>query len=226
MKIRLNYLHLLLAFVVFPISTEAATNGGNACSRSLHHLLQSGEEGSVPSLPDACSAIGPVHLGMRDSDVVAILGDADKTMKVADHSNTVDMVYIYPRNLAEAMVKHPVPAENVHFSELAIHVRDGKVESIAAFVNPGSTFPFSFLGYAVGTRIDRVLDDIGGAPQWNSSRDYVQYAPLPLGISVDPDKSTMVGLAISTSKQGFDGADLPGISLIKDEHTGLVRGFR
>lgn len=59
--------------------------------------------------------------------------------------------------------------------------------------------PFQASDHAAGADAGSVLKRIGGHPQWNDSRDYAQFAAMPIGPNVDPDTSRLVGLTSPTA---------------------------
>ncbi|PKV12866.1 secreted signal peptide protein [Xanthomonas prunicola] len=214
---------LLLVGLVVPQS-QAAGNDGMACTRALHQAFAT--SANAATLPIACTRIGPVALGMRKQQVLAALGQPDVTRTDAADPDRLSLLYLYPRDFKAQLAQHPRPTGALVHSELAVGFRNDRVSNLIAFADPKAPLPFDLLGQPVGTHIDRILPAIGGSPQWNASRDYIQFAAIPLGIDVDPDTSAIVGLNIATTKQELDNFGLPGLDLLKDAKSGLVNGVR
>ncbi|MBZ3488985.1 secreted signal peptide protein [Xanthomonas perforans] len=212
---------LLLFGLVAPPS-RAASNDGKACSRALHLTFIT--SASATTLPAACAHIGPLALGMRKQQVLAALGQPDVTHTDAVDPNRLSLLYLYPRDIKAQLAQHPRRA--VVQGELAVGLRNDRVSNLIAFADQRAPLPFHLHGHPVGTHINRILQTIGGSPQWNASRDYVQFSAMPLGIDVDPDTLAIVGLNIATTKQELDNFDLPGLNLLKSPTSGLINGIR
>ncbi|XDF37411.1 secreted signal peptide protein [Paracidovorax avenae] len=217
----------LLCAVVFLGAAHAAPapNGaqeGAACSRALRQAFSAQDQAAT--LPAPCRRLGPVALGMRQQDVVAALGKPDATRHGAARPDTV-AVYLYPRGLNERLASHPLPAGSLEHGELAIRFRDGRAVNIIAFGPHGELSGFGLPGLALGEDAGAMLQAVGGHPQWNASRDYVQFAAMPLGLEVDPDTSAVVGLDIAATKQDLEHFALPPLRLDKDGRSGLVSGI-
>lgn len=214
----------LLAFGMAIAQAHAAGSDAAACTHALQQAFAA--SASATTLPAACTRIGPIALGMRKQQVLAALGQPDVTRADAAHPQTLSIVYLYPRELNAQLARHPLAAGTLAYSQLAVGLRDDRVTNLIAFADPKVPLPFDLLGQPAGTPIDRLLQAIGGQPQWNASRDYVQFATMPLGLDVDPDTSSIVGLNIAASKADLDSFGLPGLQLRKDAHSGLVNGVR
>ncbi|WP_369933162.1 secreted signal peptide protein [Xanthomonas tesorieronis] len=217
-------LFALLAFGMAIAQVHAADSDAAACTRALQQAFAA--SANATALPAACTRIGPVALGMRKQQVLAALGQPDVTRADAAHPQALSVVYLYPRELNAQLARQPRAAGTLAHSQLAVRFRDDRVTNLIAFADPNAPLPFDLLGQPVGTHIDRLLQAIGGQPQWNASRDYVQFAAMPLGVDVDPDTSAIVGLNIAASKADLDSFDLPGLQLRKDANSGLVNGIR
>ncbi|MBV6895119.1 secreted signal peptide protein [Xanthomonas euvesicatoria] len=214
---------LLLFGLVAPPS-RAASNDGKACSRALHLTFIT--SASATTLPAACAHIGPLALGMRKQQVLAALGQPDVTHIDAVDPNRLSLLYLYPRDIKAQLAQHPRRAGTLVQGELAVGLRNDRVSNLIAFADQRAHLLFHLLGHPVGTHINRILQTIGGSPQWNASRDYVQFSAMPLGIDVDPDTLAIVGLNIATTKQELDNFDLPGLNLLKSPTSGLINGIR
>lgn len=217
----------LLCAVVFLGVAQAApapdgVQEGAACSGALRQAFSA--QDPAAALPEACRRLGPVALGMRQQDVVDALGKPDATRHGAARPDTV-LVYLYPRGLNERLARHPLPAGSLAHGELAIRVRDDHVVNVIAFGPHGELPGFGLPGLALGADAGAVLQAIGGHPRWNASRDYVQFARMPLGLEVDPDTSVVVGLDIAATKQDLDQFSLLPLRLDKDGRSGLVSGI-
>ncbi|WP_225979279.1 secreted signal peptide protein [Paracidovorax cattleyae] len=161
---------------------------------------------------------------MHQQDVVDALGKPDATRHGGARPDTV-FVYLYPRGLNERLARHPRPAGSLAHGALAMRFRGDRVVNVIAFGPHGELPGFGLKGLALGTDVGAVLQAIGGQPLWNASRDYVQFATMPLGLEVDPDTSAVVGLDIAATKQDLDHFSLPPLRLDKDGRSGLVRGI-
>ncbi|WP_372381270.1 secreted signal peptide protein [Xanthomonas sp. NCPPB 1754] len=214
---------LLLFGLVAPPS-RAAGNDGKACSRALHQTFTT--SASATTLPVACAHIGPLALGMRKQQVLAALGQPDVTHTDAVDPNRLSLLYLYPRDIKAQLAQHPRRAGTLVQGELAVGLRNDRVSNLIAFADQRAPPPFHLLGHPVGTQINRILQTIGGSPQWNASRDYVQFSAMPLAIDVDPDTLAIVGLNIATTKQELDNFELPGLNLLKNPTRGLINGIR
>ncbi|MCC8469937.1 secreted signal peptide protein [Xanthomonas phaseoli] len=219
----LSFFGLLLLGLVTQQS-HAANNEGKACSHALHQAFTT--SASATTLPAACAHIGPVALGMRKQQVLAALGQPDITRTDAVDPSRLSLLYPYPRDFKAQLAQHPRPAGTLAHGELVVGFRDDRVSNLIAFADPKAALPFQLLGHPAGTHINRILQTIGGSPQWNASRDYVQFPAMPLGIDVDPDTLAIVGLNIATTKQELDNFRLPGLNLLKDPTNGLIKGIR
>ncbi|WP_254458347.1 outer membrane protein assembly factor BamE [Xanthomonas sacchari] len=213
----------LLALCMTCSQTHAAGDAA-ACTLALHQAFAGSS--NTATLPSQCARLGPVALGMRKQQVLAALGQPDITRSDAAHPDTLSVVYLYPRGLNPLLAQQPRPAAALTYSQLAVRFRHDRVTNLIAFANPDAPLPFDLLGQPAGIHIDRVLQAIGGQPQWNASRDYVQFAAMPLGLEVDPDTSAVIGLDLATSKQELDSFALPALKLSKDAQSGLVNGVR
>lgn len=213
----------LLAFGMAIAQAHAAGSDAAACTHALQQAFAA--SASAATLPAPCTRIGPIALGMRKQQVLAALGQPDITRADAAHPQTLIVVYLYPRELNAQLARHPLAAGTFAYSQLAVGFRDGRVTNLIAFADPKVPLPFDLLGQPARTPIDRLLQVIGGQPQWNASRDYVQFAAMPLGVDVDPDSSAIVGLNIAASKADLDSFGLPGLQLRKDANSGLVNGI-
>lgn len=217
----------LLFLGILSPSIQAATDETARCPDALRQAFEGTSNNSqATTLPDTCRAIGPVKLGMSKTQVLAALGRPDKEITTRDHPENLDVVYVYPRDLNAQMARNPVPASKMYYSELGIRLDNGVVKNIVIFANVKAPPPFKILGHAIGSDIGGILKEIGGSAEWNSSKDYVQYQMMPIGISVDPDTQGIVGLGIADHKQDLDTFDAPGLILIKDNATGLFKGFQ
>lgn len=214
----------LLAFGMAIAHAHAAGTDATACTRALQQAFAA--SASAATLPAPCTRIGPVALGMRKQQVLAALGQPDVTRADSAHPQTLSVVYLYPREFNAQLAQHPRAAGTLVHSQLAVGFRNDRVTNLIAFADPNVPLPFALLGQPAGTHIDRLLQAIGGRPQWNASRDYVQFAAMPLGVDVDPDTSAIVGLNIAASKADLDRFGLPGLQLLKDAKSGLVNGVR
>ncbi|UXA52196.1 secreted signal peptide protein [Xanthomonas prunicola] len=219
----LSLFGLLLLGLVAPQS-HAAGSDGLACTRALHQALAT--SANAATLPVACTRIGPVALGMRKQQVLAALGQPDVTRTDAADPGRLSLLYLYPRDFKAQLAQHPRPAGTLVHSELAVGLRNDRVSNLIALADPKAPLPFDLLGQPAGILIDRILPAIGGNPQWNASRDYIQFAAVPLGMDVAPDTSAIVGLNIATTKQELDNFGLPGLDLLKDAKSGLVNAVR
>jgi len=214
----------LLALGLAFSRAHAAGSDAAACTHALHQVFAG--TSSAATLPPSCTRLGPVALGMRRQQVLAALGQPDITRRDTAHPDTLSVVYLYPRGFGAQLAQQPRPAAALAYSQLAVRFRHDRVVNVIASATPGVPLPFDLLGQPVGTHVDRVLQAIGGQPQWNASRDYVQFAAMPLGLEVDPDTSALVGLDIAATKQDLDSFALPGLQLSKDTQSGLVNGVR
>lgn len=230
MATRMISFYGLFVLGVFSFSTPAAADEAVSCTGALHRALETVPDGlqatARTALPESCRAIGPIKLGMSTTEVLAALGQPNKRTAVKDHPENVDVVYVYPRDLNAQLARNPVSADKIHYSELGIRFHEGQVQNIAVFSNIKAPPPFKLLGRAVGSDVGGILKDIGGSPEWNASRDYVQYPGMPIGISVDPATYGIVGVDIADQKQDLDTFNVQGLILIKDERAGLFRGFQ
>jgi len=217
-------LFALLAFGMAMLQAKAASSAADACTCALHQAFAAST--TAAALPAPCTRIGPIALGMRQEQVLAALGQPDVTRTSAAHPDTLSVVYLYPHEFDAQLARQPRPADALAYGQLAIRFRNGQVTNMIAFSHPDVPLPFDLLGQPVGTDVDRVLQAIGGSPQWNASRDYVQFPAMPLGVDVDPGTSTIVGLDIATTKQDLDGFGLPALQLSKDASNGMVNGVR
>ncbi|MCW0403582.1 hypothetical protein NB689_001965 [Xanthomonas sacchari] len=214
----------LLALCMAYSQAHAAGSDAAACTHALHQALAG--SGSAATLPTPCARLGSVALGMRKQQVLAALGQPDITRSDAAHPDTLSVVYLYPRGFNALLAQQPRPATALRYSQLAVRFRNDRVTNLIAFATPDAPLPFELLGQPAGTHVDRVLQAIGGQPQWNVSRDYVQFAAMPLGLEVDPETSTIVGLDLAATKQDLDSFALPGVQLRKDAQSGLINGVR
>ncbi|WP_369975758.1 secreted signal peptide protein [Xanthomonas bundabergensis] len=213
----LSLLGLLALGTVLAAGAEAAT-----CTSALHQAFASSSDAAA--LPAPCRRIGPVELGMSKQQVQAALGQPDALRSDDAHPDTSSAVYLYPRGFNAQLARKPLAADRLDYSQLGLRFRNGKVVNIVAFANPKAPFPFQLLAPAADA--GSVLKRIGGQPQWNASRDYVQFAAMPIGLNVDPDTSRIVGLDIADNKQDLDAFALPALRLSKDAGSGLVGGVR
>lgn len=218
---------LLLCAAVFLGVAQAApvpdgAQEGAACSAALRQVFPAQDQAAA--LPAPCRCLGPVALGMRQQDVVDALGKPDATRHGAARPDTV-LVYLYPRGLNERLARHPLPPGSLDHGELAIRFRDGRVVNIIAFGPHGELPGFGLPGLALGADVGTQLQAVGGHPQWNASRDYVQFAAMPLGLEVDPDTSAVIGIDIAATKQDLEHFSLPPLRLHKDGRSGLVSGI-
>ncbi|ADX45850.1 conserved hypothetical protein [Paracidovorax avenae ATCC 19860] len=219
---------LLLCAAVFLGVAQAApapdgVQAGAECREALGQAFSA--QDPVAALPEACRRLGPVALGMRQQDVVDALGKPDATRHGAARPDTV-LVYLYPRGLNERLARHPLPPGSLDHGELAIRFRDGRVVNIIAFGPHGKLPGFGLPGLALGADVGTQLQAVGGHPRWNASRDYVQFAAMPLGLEVDPDTSAVIGIDIAATKQDLEHFSLPPLRLHKDGRSGLVSGIR
>ncbi len=214
----------LLALGTVFSQAHAAGNDATACTHALQRAF-AGSNGAA-ALPSPCTHLGPVALGMRKQQVLAALGQPDITRRDAAHPDTLSVVYLYPREFNAQLAQQPRPAGALAYSQLAVRFRHDRVVNLIALANPTARLPFDLLGQPADTRIDRVLQAIGGQPQWNASRDYVQFAAMPLGLQVDPDTSALIGLDLAATKRDLDDVALPALQLSKDTASGLVNGLR
>ncbi|AVS95719.1 secreted signal peptide protein [Paracidovorax avenae] len=217
----------LVCAVVFLGAAHAASapdgaQEGAACSAALRQVFPAQDQAAA--LPAPCRRLGPVALGMRQQDVLAALGKPDATRHGACRHETT-IAYLYPRGLNERLASHPLPPGSLDHGELAIRFRDGRVVNIIAFGPHGELPGFGLPGLALGADVGTVLQAVGGHPQWNASRDYVQFAAMPLGLEVDPDTSAVVGIDIAATKQDLEHFSLPPLRLHKDGRSGLVSGI-
>ncbi|MCI2261768.1 outer membrane protein assembly factor BamE [Xanthomonas indica] len=219
----LSLFGLLVLGMVFP-QAHAAGSDAAACTHALHQAFASSS--SAATLPSSCTRLGPVALGMRKQQVLAALGQPDISRSDAAHPDTLSVVYLYPREFNAQLAQQPRPAAALAYSQLAVRFHDDRVTNLIAVANPDVPLPFDLLGQPAGTHVDRVLQAIGGQPQWNASRDYVQFATMPLGLEVDPDTSALIGVYVAATKQDLDSFALPGLQLSKDTQSGLVNGVR
>lgn len=221
---------LVLAAVALPIQAVAASAD---CIGALRDAFASTDtKATVPAgrgtriaLPDACTHLGPLALGMTRSQVLAAMGAPDKERNPKDHPGTADLLYVYPRDLNAQLARKPVAADEIAYSQLRGRIQQDKVTAISTFANAKAPLPFALLGRPAGTKIDGLMAALGGHPQWNASRDYVQFPSVPLGLSVDPDTAGLAGVDIAdrmTSLETFGGQ---GLNLTKDKASGLVNGF-
>ncbi|MFC6841651.1 secreted signal peptide protein [Xanthomonas theicola] len=215
----LSLLGLLALGTVLSAGAEAA-----ACTSALHQAFASSSDAAA--LPAPCRRIGLVELGMSKQQVQAALGQPDALRTDDAHPDTSSAVYLYPPGFNAQLARKPLAADRLDYSQLGLRFRNGKVVNIVAFANPKAPFPFQLLAPAADADADSVLKRIGGQPQWNASRDYVQFAAMPIGLNVDPDTSRIVGLDIADSKQDLDAFALPALHLSKDAGSGLVGGVR
>lgn len=181
---------------------------------------------SATTLPVACAHIGPVALGMRKQQVLAALGPPDVTHADAADPSRLSLLYLYPRGFNARLAEHPRPVGTLVHGELAVGFRKNRVSNLIAFADPKAPLPFKLLGHPVGTHLNRILQAIGGNPQGNDSRDYIQFPAMPLGLDVDPDTFAIVGLNIATTKEELDNFRLPGLNLLKVPKSGLINGIR
>lgn len=215
----LSLLGLLACGLALSAGAEAA-----ACTGALRQAFAAAPDAAA--LPAPCRRIGPVELGMSQQQVLAALGQPDATRTDDAHPDTSSAVYLYPRRFNAQLARKPLAADKLDYSQLGIRLRGGKVVNIVAFANPKAPFPFQLLAPSAAADAGRVLKQIGGQPQWNASRDYVQFAAMPIGLNVDPDTSRVIGLDIADSKQDLDTFALPALRLSKDAGSGLVGGVR
>lgn len=214
----------LLALFMAYSQAHAAGSDAAACMHALHQALAG--TSSAATLPPPCARLGPVALGTRKQQVLAALGQPDITRSDAAHPDTLSVVYLYPRGFNAQLAQQPQPATALRYSQLAVRFRNDRVTNLIAFANADAPLPFDLLGQPAGTHIDRVLQAIGGQPQWNASRDYVQFAAMPLGLEVDPETSALIGVYVAATKQDLDSFALPGLQISKDAQSGLVNGVR
>ncbi|UYC10617.1 secreted signal peptide protein [Xanthomonas sp. CFBP 8445] len=219
----LSLFGLLVLGMTFP-QARAAGSDAAACTHALHQALA--DTSSAATLPPPCGRLGPVALGMRKQQVLAALGQPDITRSDATHPDTLSVVYLYPRGFNAQLAQQPQPATALRYSQLAVRLRNDRVTNLIASASPDAPLPFDLLGQPAGTHIDRVLQAIGGQPQWNASRDYVQFAAMPLGLEVDPETSAIIGLDLAATKQDLDSFALPGLQISKDAQSGLVNHVR
>ncbi|OAX55723.1 hypothetical protein [Xanthomonas graminis] len=214
----------ILAFGMAVAQANATGNDAAACTRMLHQAFAASSNAST--LPAPCTHIGPVALGMHKQQVLALLGQPDITRADAEHPDTLSVMYLYPRDFKAQLARHPRPVGTLVYSQLALRFRNDRVINLIAFADLKVPLPFDLLGQPVGTHIDRLLQAIGGNAQWNASRDYVQFAAMPLAVDVDPDTSAIVGLNIAATKEDLYNFSPLGLQLLKDAKSGLVNGVR
>ncbi|MET4674703.1 secreted signal peptide protein [Luteibacter sp. ME-Dv--P-043b] len=217
---------LVLGIVAFPVHANGMADD---CVGALHHEFATANDtvdtSAHATLPDACTHLGPLALGMTRSQVLAAMGAPDKERTAKDHPGTADLLYVYPRDLNAQLARKPVTADQIAYSQLRVRIQQDKVTAISTFANAKAPLPFALLGQPAGTKIDGLMAALGGHPQWNASRDYVQFPSVPFALSVDPDTAGLVGVDIAdrmTSLATFSGQ---GLNLTKDKASGLVNGF-
>ncbi|WP_045767638.1 secreted signal peptide protein [Xanthomonas albilineans] len=214
----------LLAFSMVITQAHATGNDGAACTHALHEAFAASPNAAI--LPAPCRHIGPVALGMRKDEVLAALGQPDATRSDAKHPDTLRVMYLYPRDFKAQLAQHPLPHLTLGCTRLAISFRNDRVINVNIFASVSVPLPFDLLGQPVGTHVDRILQAIGGHPFWNPSRDYVQFAAMPLSLEVDPDASAIVGLNIADTENDLQNFGMFNLDLLKDPKTGLINGVR
>jgi len=215
---------LVLGMVAFPVHAASMTDD---CIGALRHAFANDAVGADThaALPNACTHLGPLALGMTRSQVMAAMGAPDKERNTKDRPDTADLLYVYPRDLNAQLARRPVATDQIAYSQLRVRIQQDKVTAISTFADAKAPLPFALLGRPAGTKIDGLMAELGGHPQWNASRDYVQFPSVPLGLSVDPDTAALIGVDIAdrmTSMATFGGQ---GLNLTKDKASGLVNGF-
>jgi hypothetical protein len=218
---------LVLGMVSFPVNAaiEDAANCAGALHRAFATQSDKPEAMADVVLPEPCRSIGPVKLGMTRSEVLAALGHPDQERTSRDHPETADVLYVYPRDLNAQLARNPLPADKINYSQLGVRFQDGKVTNIVTFANLKAPLPFKLLGRAAGSDIGDILKEMGGSPEWNASHDYIQFQSMPIGLSIDPATSGIVGLDIANQKRDLDTFSVQGLTLTKDKKAGLFSGF-
>ncbi|CBA16397.1 hypothetical protein [Xanthomonas albilineans] len=214
----------LLAFSMAVRQAHATGTDGAACTHALHQAFAASPNAAI--LPAPCRHIGPVALGMRKDEVLAALGQPDATRSDAKHPDTLRVMYLYPRDFKARLAQHPLPLQMLGFTSLTVSFRNDRVINVDIFVCLSVPLPFDLLGKPVGTHVDRILQAIGGSPQWNASRDYIQFSAMPLSLEVDPDTSAIVGLDIAANKDDLYNFGMFNLNLLKDPKSGLINGVR
>ncbi|KAB7766371.1 secreted signal peptide protein [Xanthomonas maliensis] len=206
------------------IAQAHATGNNAACTRALRQAFAASP--NAATLPAPCRHIGPVTLGLQKDEVLAALGQPDATRGDAKHPDTLRVMYLYPRDLKARLAQHPLPLEMVGVTSLTVSFRNDQVINVDIFASVSVPVPFNLLDQPVGTHVDRILQAIGGSPQGNSSRDYIQFSAMPLSLLVDPDTSAVVGLDIADNKDDLYNFGRFNLILLKDPKSGLINGVR
>lgn len=173
-------------------------------------------------LPSACRAMGPLHLGMSYARMAAATGtpDTDATPAVG----YLDAVYVFPRDLAAQLKRHPVPQADVHYGYVEVVFHDDRSVVISVVVTDQSVaFPYSVGGIAIDEPIDQLLRRVKAHHAWNATRDHVGFYPYPIGVDVEPD-GRVFGIDISNDMRPNPGHAIR-LHWVTDPGSGLVRGY-
>lgn len=174
------------------------------------------------ALPTACRTMGPFRLGMSYAQMVAAMGRPDATAIPAIGYR--DAVYVFPRDLATELGRHPVPQRDVHFGTVEVVFFNGKAAVVSAFVPPPIVFSYSIGGVAIGGDARSLLARVKTPAEWNASRDHVGFDPYPMGVDVGAD-GRIIGVTIAKGMNPHPGHAVR-FQWVTNLTTGLVRGYR
>lgn len=178
--------------------------------------------GSVP-LPAACQSMGALRIGMPAAEVLKMLGAPD----AGRHWHGVsEMVYVFPRNLAQTLRKHPATKQYFwsRAGVLRIFLKADRVVTLDSYSPSAMPMPYSVTGVAIGADVGQLLGEARLKPSWNASGDNAFFAPYPLEVSTDEGRSHVTGVTIATPSMTF-GPE-PAFRFSADRRTGLITGYQ
>lgn len=198
----------------------------NAASAGCASELVSKQTTTSPSpflvLPAECRAMGPLHLGMSDTQMIKVLGKPDA--EASDRVGYSSVVYVFPRDLAAHLRKTPEPSTWfwTHAAFLRVVLDHGTIVGITSYASRPKSLPYAVGDIAPGEPVAKFLHEVRTPAIWNASRDNIVLGSYPIEVTVDGGQIN--GTTIGTSPAGFSGA-WPAWRLATDPATGLVRDY-
>ena len=203
------------AVMAQPDQPAAVRAAKNDCRVILGNAIRS--SGTVPT---RCWQIGPIILGMPESEVQQRLGTPDQRITT---SNGVATLYVFNKKPGPL-----VTGGRARFRIVELRYADNQL--IAIDTNPGMTMfspacpahhriptwkvvdtteiagpLLTFSGMQIGDPLLRLVQTFGSMPNRNRSGDWYNYLPVPVSFDVDPDRKRITGIAIARDESILTG---------------------
>ncbi len=222
-----------------PPPTAASRQATGGCPTRIASAVAWGAKDGVPP---ACWRIGPVTLGMSEDVVEQRIGPPIASADAGPQRRYRATLYAFP-----AGSRHAGPERRVRLVELRYAGRrlvaidtspGGRIESEPCAGHPARVQPgdfdgdapvgplLAFNGIRPGDRVRVIARRFGRAAAANRSRDWLNYAPLPVSFTVDPDRDRTDGVAIATDEDALLDGMPPVVHLGRDPATCRVTAVR